>query len=180
LVERYLEQDSQRALVVLGDFNDYELSETMAVLTTDAGRLENVTAQAPLQQRYTYNFSGISQLLDAILVSPALVPQVAFSTIVHVNADYPSAWAADPDLVFRSSDHDIPLVILDGPQEMGVTPDAGLSPTEAFTETTPDVGYPAQSEVIDTPVQGNLWLLGTVAVAVMAIASLVAALYLRR
>lgn len=183
LVERYLEQDRRTRVVVLGDFNDYELSETMATLTTGASGLKNVTAQVPLQQRFTYNFSGVSQLLDAILVSPALVPEVSFSTIAHVNADFPVAWAADSDLVFRSSDHDIPVVILESPQVLDATPDSRPPSSEASpgqAGSTPDEGRPTPSGEIDASAQRSPWLLGIAAVAVVVSAILIAAIYLRR
>jgi predicted extracellular nuclease len=49
-------------------------------------------------QRYTYNFGGVSELLDAILVSPALAAEVSAVTILHINTDFPAAWRLDTTL----------------------------------------------------------------------------------
>ncbi len=111
MVQVQLQTDPDARLLVLGDFNDYEQSQPMAALTKGAAGLFNVAERVPRDLRYTYNFGGVSQLLDTILVSPELVPRLVEADILHVNADFPFAWADDEDLVFRSSDHDIPLAI---------------------------------------------------------------------
>ena len=88
-------------IVVLGDFNEHEFRAPLLALET-AG-LENLVRLAPPEDRYTYNFQGVSQVLDAVLVSRSL-EQDAEVDIVHVNADFP----ADG----RVSDHDPVLVRL--------------------------------------------------------------------
>ncbi len=113
LIEEKLSADEGARLIVIGDFNDYELSPTMRLMTEN-GRLHNVLAQIPLEQRYSYNFGGAAQLIDGILVSPALAETLATATILHVNADYPDSLGDDTSpahLHYKSTDHDLSLAI---------------------------------------------------------------------
>ncbi|MFW6068716.1 MAG: lamin tail domain-containing protein [Chloroflexota bacterium] len=154
-VQRRLQSDSEARIIVLGDFNDYERSAPMAALTREPPGLQNTALQIPLAQRYTYNFGGISQLLDTILVSPALAPHVVSSSILHLNTDYPAAWDDDLETGFRSSDHDIPFIILDTLMEEEPLPTVtaterrpatpGPSPTAAATLTA-TVAVASESE----------------------------------
>lgn len=112
LVSQRLVVDSAAKIIVLGDFNDYELSSPMRIITEDAGMM-NAMSLVPLEQRYSYNFGGVSQLVDGILLSPALAQEVAAATILHVNADFPASWATDSHRLWRSSDHDIPIVVVE-------------------------------------------------------------------
>jgi predicted extracellular nuclease len=57
----------------------------------------------PLEDRYTYNHRGLSQVLDQVWVSPAIAAGAEVD-LVHTNADFP-AWR-------RSSDHDAVVVRL--------------------------------------------------------------------
>jgi hypothetical protein len=77
--------------------------------------LVDILRIVPEMQRYTYIFDGERQLIDWILVSPLLERRVVSANILHVNAAYSNALRYDvtPDgLPFRSSDHDIPIVVL--------------------------------------------------------------------
>ncbi|RMG99289.1 MAG: hypothetical protein D6706_05755 [Chloroflexi bacterium] len=125
LVDELLAQNEAARVVVVGDLNDYELSPPLQALTSGNGRLTNVLLQIPDEERYSFIFSGVSQLIDAILVSPSLVDRVSFVTIRHVNADYPDAFGQDvsPEgLPYRATDHDLPLVILSlGGEETAVS-----------------------------------------------------------
>jgi hypothetical protein len=42
----------------------------------------------PPAERYTYVFQGNSQVLDHVLVSPALAGRLTGFDVVHVNAEY--------------------------------------------------------------------------------------------
>ena len=91
-------------LIVLGDINDFEFSETVDILVGD-GDLVDLPRTLPQRERYTYVFEGNSQVLDHILLSPALALRIGPLSrfdydIVHVNAEY-----ADQD-----SDHDPQVV----------------------------------------------------------------------
>jgi uncharacterized protein len=114
-----LEQDQTAAIIVMGDFNDYEESPALRLMTAD-GRLTNVLGWVPEAERYSFTFGGASQLIDGVLLSPALRDRVAAVTIIHNSADYPASLATDlgPAAIgYRASDHDIPFLLLQWPGE---------------------------------------------------------------
>jgi uncharacterized protein len=92
-VRSLLRADRQARVAVLGDFNDFDFSRTLAIVR-GAG-LTNLMGTLPLRQRYSYDFEGNSQVLDQILVSRTLARGAAYDS-VHVNAEF-----AD-----QASDHD--------------------------------------------------------------------------
>lgn len=94
-VAERLAADPRVRLVVLGDLNEHEHRPPVARLT-EAG-LVNLIRSLPRRERYTFNYQGFSQVLDHVLVSPALAAG-ARARVVHLNADRPSAE--------RASDHD--------------------------------------------------------------------------
>ncbi len=100
LVGDLFEINPEARLVVLGDTNEHEFRSPVQILK-DAG-LTNLVDQVPLGQRYSFNFNGNSQILDNVLVSPAIVQCEPEVSIAHINADLP-----DTD---RASDHD-PIVV---------------------------------------------------------------------
>jgi len=111
LVDGILAADPDGYVVVLGDLNDYYDSAPLRALTqgdTPGGRLVNVADALPPEERYSYIFEGVSQLLDHVLVTPALAARQARVDVLHINADYPPPDPADPS-PRHSSDHD-PLV----------------------------------------------------------------------
>jgi alkaline phosphatase len=89
----------QANVIVLGDLNDFEFSPPLTALT-NGGLLSNLVSTVPVNERYTFNFDGNSQVLDHILVT-ANLRSVSRADIVHLNADFGSEG--------RSSDHD-PIV----------------------------------------------------------------------
>ncbi len=91
--------DPAAAVIVLGDFNDFEKTEPLRALE-EAG-LADLVLRVPGEQRYSYVYEGNSQVLDHVLVSEALADGAEIG-IVHVNADFPAAE--------RVSDHD-PIVV---------------------------------------------------------------------
>ena len=115
-VTRILQVQKDANVVVVGDFNDFEFSATTAILQT--GQADSPQSKAlvslprllPHQERYSYVFEGNSQVLDQILVSPAVLfghwprpfPRIRGYDIVHVNAEF-----AD-----QVSDHDPQVVRL--------------------------------------------------------------------
>ena len=120
LVDEILAQDDQARIIVMGDFNDYELSPTLREMTEN-GRLTNIISQVPAAERYSFVFAGVSQLIDGILVSPALVDGVAQVQIMHVNADYPDSLGQDTSpagMPYRATDHDVPVAVF-GVEKVG-------------------------------------------------------------
>jgi predicted extracellular nuclease len=67
--------------------------------------LVNVADALPPAERYSYIYQGVSQLLDHILVTPALAARQVRVDVLHVNADYPPSDPEDTSLR-HSSDHD--------------------------------------------------------------------------
>lgn len=104
LVQEILAADADASLIVLGDLNDHPGSQPLLELTTLG--LVNLMQFAPDEQQYTYNFLGISQSLDYILMRAQ--PPLALLRVqpVAINADYPKSLGQDPDTYYRSSDHD--------------------------------------------------------------------------
>ena len=89
--------DPSANVVVLGDLNDFEFSETIHIL--EAAGLSDLYDTVPLAERYSYVFEGNSQTLDHILVSGSLLGRSRLD-VVHVNAEF-----AD-----QASDHDPSVV----------------------------------------------------------------------
>lgn len=141
LATERLAADPQARLIVLGDFNDTDLSPALALLTDPAqgGALTDAHAALPPQDRYTYNFGGVVEQIDAILLSPSPAAEVGWASVLHINTDFPSGWRYDtsPDrLPFRASDHDIPVLAL-GQLPPAPTPTAAPTLAPTTVPTTP-------------------------------------------
>jgi uncharacterized repeat protein (TIGR01451 family) len=105
LVDGFVAQ-GQEWVVVLGDMNDYEDSPPLQTLYA-SGTLTNIWYTLPPAQRYSYIYHGVSQVLDHILVTPALLRQLVAFAPLHLNADYPyAAYAENGKVVWRAADHD--------------------------------------------------------------------------
>jgi hypothetical protein len=96
-VEKILDTDPRAAIAVMGDFNDFQFSETLGILE-DAG-LANLMKTLPAEEQYSYVFDGNSQVLDQILVSEELLTPAPEYDSVHVNAEFnPQASDHDPQI----------------------------------------------------------------------------------
>ncbi len=133
LVRELLTENPEANIIVMGDFNDYEQSQTLREMTMK-GQLSNPLLNIPENKRYSYVYGGISQLIDGILISPKLGEHVEMAGIQHVNADFPYALTQDTTdemIVYRASDHDVPFLVLsfdEGDEE---------EETAVFTTPTP-------------------------------------------
>jgi predicted extracellular nuclease len=93
--------DPKANVVVLGDLNDFQFSDTVGIL--EAAGLHDLVKTLPLNEQYTYDFDGNSQAIDHILLGGNLFEHASFAyDAVHVNAEF-----AD-----RASDHDPQVVLL--------------------------------------------------------------------
>ncbi len=113
LVTELMAADPGIQLIVLGDFNDFLHSEPLQILERTG--LVNLLLNVPHSRRYTFIFEGVSQNLDHILVSPALldpVGEMRFTQIVHINADFPTSVETNPYTAVRATDHDPVLLAL--------------------------------------------------------------------
>jgi predicted extracellular nuclease len=94
-VDRILAAERRANVIVLGDINDFEFSETTAILT-EGGVLTSLMSGLAQAERYSYVFEGNSQVLDQILFSDNMLRGLGAYDVVHVNAEF-----AD-----QASDHD--------------------------------------------------------------------------
>ena len=103
-------QDAERGVrvVVLGDLNDFDFSDTVRVLESGADRrgleLVDLWHFKPVDERYSYVFQGNGQVLDHMVVTPSLLTSVRSFDAVHVNSEFDTE---------QLSDHDPPLMRLD-------------------------------------------------------------------
>jgi predicted extracellular nuclease len=89
--------DPNAEIVVMGDLNDFEFSDTVTTLEGSPTVLEDLIDTLPAAERYSYVFEGNSQTLDHILFSTPLFNAHQFEyDVVHVNSEF-----AD-----QASDHD--------------------------------------------------------------------------
>jgi predicted extracellular nuclease len=101
-VDQILAKDKGANVVVLGDLNDFDWSQTADILVgSGKTALVDLPRTLPLKERYSYVFEGNSQILDQILVSQNLRPAAAYD-VVHMNAEFPD----------QISDHDPQVVKL--------------------------------------------------------------------
>jgi endonuclease/exonuclease/phosphatase family metal-dependent hydrolase len=119
LVQMRLAADPNAAVAVLGDLNDYYASAAVeTVRTLPEPDLVHLYDRLPPLDRYSYIFNGASQVLDHVLVSPALAKLVGQVQIVRLNADYGASLAPTADNVFHASDHD-PVMVRIWPRGIG-------------------------------------------------------------
>jgi uncharacterized protein len=97
-VASILSADPNANVVVDGDLNDFEWSQTISILKS--GVLTDLMDTLPENERYSYVFEGNSQTLDHILTSGALFARPFVFDPVHVNAEFAA----------QASDHDPSLV----------------------------------------------------------------------
>jgi predicted extracellular nuclease len=98
-VHSVLQADPNANVVLAGDFNDYQFSPSIQTLTDNGATLTDLINTLPVDQRYTYVFNGISQVLDHIFVTKALAsagPAAVQYDVIHVNSEF-AAQASDHD-----------------------------------------------------------------------------------
>ena len=101
-VDELLGADARARVIVLGDLNDFDFSETLEILA--GSELTNLVETLPRSERYSYVFEGNSQVLDQVLVSNPLLGSFPVDyDPVHVNAEF-----AD-----QASDHDPQVARID-------------------------------------------------------------------
>ncbi|WP_426272355.1 FN3 associated domain-containing protein [Exiguobacterium sp. R-17] len=93
-------------VVVLGDLNDFQFSETLDILK--GKNLWNTVDDLPKSERYSYVYNGNAQVLDHILISNNLKSYTS-SDIVNINSDYMEADGS-------ASDHDPAIISIQGAQ----------------------------------------------------------------
>jgi uncharacterized protein len=102
-VDQILAKDKNAKVVVLGDINDFEFSETTSIL--EGGVLTSLMDFLPPEERYSYVFEGNSQTLDQILLSNRGLLQGSEHPefdVVHLNSEFADA--------IQASDHEPSVV----------------------------------------------------------------------
>jgi uncharacterized protein len=105
LVDAILAKDRKAKIVVLGDINDFEFSETTSIL--EGGVLTSLIKRLPPAERYSYVFEGNSQTLDQILLSNRGLLRGSHRPVydvVHLNSEFADA--------IQASDHEPSVVRL--------------------------------------------------------------------
>jgi hypothetical protein len=178
LARAVVETDPEAAILVAGDFNDYELSPTIAALT-QGGLLQSLLAGLPAASRYSYVFGGVAQLIDGLYASPSLGQQLQSAAIQHVNADFPASLALDTTpggIAFRSSDHDLPVARLRWPLRADSDQVTGASALlQRPTVASPARISPTPVVAADAPVEEPTklpWQLGLVPVLVLGLVAI--------
>lgn len=111
-VDEQIKANPRLNVVMTGDFNDFEFSQTLQIL--EGQQLTNLVKNHPADDRYSYFYQGNSQTLDHLLVSNQLVAKAKFD-MVHINAMFMQEDG-------RASDHDPVIVQLSFEKPSSVTP----------------------------------------------------------
>ena len=138
-IDSILDLDPGANIIALGDFNDFEFSETLEPLL--AGRLTSLIDTLPPEEQYTYVFEGNSQTLDHILVSDGALARTAGFDPVHVNAEFFEQTSDHDPSVARFLVNAAPVVDAGGPYSVP----EGDSVTLTATASDPD-GDPVSVE----------------------------------
>ncbi|MFF9621020.1 endonuclease/exonuclease/phosphatase family protein [Streptomyces griseosporeus] len=87
-VKDILDVQKNADVIALGDINDFEFSGTAQILERD-GALWSAIKSLPEEERYSYVYQGNAQVLDQILISPAIRRGCDFEyDSVHLNAEF--------------------------------------------------------------------------------------------
>jgi predicted extracellular nuclease len=114
-VNAILDDDPDALVLVTGDLNDFQFGEPgegadhpVAILEGGSGEvtLTNLLNLEKEAETYTYVYDGNSQVLDHMLVSPALFDLFAAVDVLHFNAGYPEGLGEVAGTPLKVSDHD--------------------------------------------------------------------------
>jgi predicted extracellular nuclease len=114
-VDTILDAEPEALVMVAGDLNDFQFGEPGEGPDHPLAILEGIDGEVPLTnlvflekdaERYTYTYNGNSQVLDHILVSPALLDYLMAVDMLHFNAGFPAYLEYEDWTPVASSDHD--------------------------------------------------------------------------
>lgn len=115
-VDSILEADPNALVMVTGDLNDFQFGEPGEGPDHPVAILEGINGGVSLtdllnleknSETFTFVFDGNAQVLDHMLVSPALLDLVAGADILHFNATTPTLLLeGDASNPWSASDHD--------------------------------------------------------------------------
>ncbi len=157
LVQETLDTDPSAHVVVLGDLNDYFVSEPVTALRDGVQPpLFHTYDLLPALNRYTYIFNGGSQVLDHILATESMLPALAEVRPIRISADFAESEFVDPSPSARHvSDHDPVLLRVrpDGVASLGG--DVGFG--GVTIELVDDASVMQASGVSDDQGEFRLW-----------------------
>jgi len=96
--------DPNANIILLGDLNDYPTSEPIRILT-ESGAID-LTYTVNQEQRYSYIYQGVSQVLDYVMPFPSKHYTADSLQLMNTNADFPHIFSTVANTYYRSSDHD--------------------------------------------------------------------------
>ncbi len=114
-VNTLLDANPDALVMVAGDLNDFQFAEPGEGSDHPIGILEGGDGEVPLTdliyveeegERFTFVYDGNSQVLDHMLVSPALELLMRDVDMLHFNANFPHYLGDDATTTLRASDHD--------------------------------------------------------------------------
>jgi endonuclease/exonuclease/phosphatase family metal-dependent hydrolase len=117
--------DPNANVIVAGDLNDFQFSQTLQILK-DKG-LHDLIETLPLNEQYSYVFEGNSQVLDHIMFSNALFNHQFVYEPVHVNAEFADQASDHDPSVVRITLNQPPTVDGNGPYTVAEGGSVGLS-----------------------------------------------------
>lgn len=95
-------------VIVTGDLNAFEDEGALATLQDGTTTLTNLRSTVAHDEAYSFQFNGVLQTLDHLLVTAGLHPSVQSFTYAHFDNDY-AVRTAQPD-GHKVSDHDPPTL----------------------------------------------------------------------
>ncbi|HEY7708334.1 MAG TPA: Ig-like domain-containing protein [Gaiellaceae bacterium] len=105
--------DTDANVIVLGDINDFEFSQTMELV--EGGVMTALMKTLPQLERYSYVFEGNSQSLDHIVVTNNLLGKPFSYDAVHINAEFHDQLSDHDPQVARLLVNAAPTVDAGGP-----------------------------------------------------------------
>jgi hypothetical protein len=135
-VAKLLAADPAANVVVAGDLNDFQFSDTLSIL--EQSGLGVLIKTLPVDEQYTYDFDGNSQAIDHILLGPSLAKLVRDGDydVVHVNSEFADQVSDHEPQVVRLLLNDAPTASAAGPY----TVREGSTVPVAATATDPEGG----------------------------------------
>lgn len=154
LIQGY--QAAGEHVVTVGDYNGFEFSDgyvdvlgvtkgnpvpASQVITPPAAGLANpplvdLVTLLPAEERQSYVETGSAQVLDHVVVTGDLVPQLDRLVYAHYDSDFPLIYLNDANRPERVSDHDAPVAYFHIPAAAGT-----VQLTAASTVTRAASGY---------------------------------------
>ncbi len=102
-IEKVMTMEKDALILLVGDLNDFYFANPVRML--EDAKMLNLQLRLDSAERYSYIYDGNSQVLDNMLVSPALSDYITEFDIIHINSEFPYRE--------RFSDHDPVMVRFD-------------------------------------------------------------------